>query len=98
MKTLILSDLHLGSKHTATVLLREALNQTPFDRLILNGDTLHSVNLKKLDSDHWNVIDLLRRLARSRELILIRGNHDHKADDFPNDKEQAISSRSVLPA
>ncbi len=84
MRTLLLSDIHLGNRHCNTALLNEVLDRQPYDRLILNGDTLNSVNLRKLTGPHWSVLDRLRKLARSRELILIRGNHDHEGDHVPN--------------
>lgn len=98
MKTLILSDIHLGSKHCSHLLLREVLKSEPFDRLILNGDTLNSVNLKKLKSEHWHLVDILRKLGKQRELIVIRGNHDHEAEDDPQVNGHGFSTRNVLPA
>ena len=77
MTTLIVSDLHLGSRNSQAALLAGLL-QTRFDRLILNGDTINNLNLRKLKPHHWKVIDRLREVARKRELILIRGNHDGK--------------------
>jgi UDP-2,3-diacylglucosamine pyrophosphatase LpxH len=75
MITLIVSDIHLGSRSSQAVLLSRLL-ETKFDRLILNGDTLNNLNLKKLKPKHWRLVDQLRDLARRREVILIRGNHD----------------------
>jgi UDP-2,3-diacylglucosamine pyrophosphatase LpxH len=83
MRTVILSDIHLGSRHCNTALLHEVLDQEPFERLILNGDTLNSVNLRKLSGSHWQLLDRFRKLGRSRELVLIRGNHDHDGDHVP---------------
>src|SRR5579859_5330350 len=94
MKTLILSDLHLGSKHSHTRQILEILERESFDRLILNGDTIHSLNLRKFKIGHWRVLDRLRSLVRSREVILLRGNHDH--EEF--NPEDGFGSRGVLPA
>lgn len=98
MRTLILSDIHLGSKHCSPGPLRELLERDRFDRLILNGDTLNSVNLKKLHPQHWGILDLLRSIRRQRELIVIRGNHDHEALDAPSVNGQHFCTRGVLPA
>jgi UDP-2,3-diacylglucosamine pyrophosphatase LpxH len=84
MRTLILSDIHLGNRHCQTALLNEVLDRESFDRLILNGDTLNSLNLRKLNGAHWGLLDRFRKLGRERELILIRGNHDHEADHVPH--------------
>jgi len=93
MKTLILSDLHLGSKHSHTKHILDILEREPFDRLILNGDTIHSLNLRKFKPGHWRVLDRLRTLARSREVILLRGNHDHEGPG----QEVGFRSQEVLP-
>jgi UDP-2,3-diacylglucosamine pyrophosphatase LpxH len=75
MATLIVSDIHLGSRNSQAEALSRLL-ETDFDRLILNGDTVNSLNLKKLKPKHWRLITRLRTIALERELILIRGNHD----------------------
>jgi UDP-2,3-diacylglucosamine pyrophosphatase LpxH len=76
MRTLILSDLHLGSPHCRAAQVLDVLDREPFERLILNGDTINGVHLRRLTSKHWSVIGRLGQLARDRELILMRGNHD----------------------
>jgi UDP-2,3-diacylglucosamine pyrophosphatase LpxH len=84
MKTLIISDVHLGSRNSQAKWLSRLLT-TDFERLILNGDTVNSLNLKKFKRPHWQVIAQLRALACERELVLIRGNHDgshHGGDAF----------------
>src|SRR6202011_5769885 len=35
-----------------------------------------NLNFKKLKAKHWNAFSQLRDIAKKRELILIRGNHD----------------------
>jgi UDP-2,3-diacylglucosamine pyrophosphatase LpxH len=77
MRTLILSDLHLGSKNSHTHQLLETLTREPCDRVILNGDTINSLNLRKFKDRHWRVLDKLREMAKSREVVLVRGNHDY---------------------
>jgi UDP-2,3-diacylglucosamine pyrophosphatase LpxH len=76
MNTLIVSDIHLGSRNSRAPLLSRFLTAVAFDRLILNGDTINNLNLKKLKPKHWRLLDQLRDVARRRDLILIRGNHD----------------------
>ncbi len=98
MRTLILSDIHLGSRHCNQYLVNEALDREVFDRLILNGDTIHNVNLRKLTKPHWQILDRLRKIGRDKELILIRGNHDHEFDHFPGKADRELDTSSVLPA
>jgi UDP-2,3-diacylglucosamine pyrophosphatase LpxH len=95
MRTLILSDLHLGSRNCQASRVLEVLDREPCDRLILNGDTLNGLNLRRLTAEHWSVIGRLRRLARSRELILVRGNHDHLPALASNG--DGFGSAEVLP-
>jgi UDP-2,3-diacylglucosamine pyrophosphatase LpxH len=75
MTTLVISDLHLGSRSCQVGPIAQIL-ETNYDRLILNGDTLNNLNLRKLKKKHWRLVDQLRSIARDRELTLIRGNHD----------------------
>jgi UDP-2,3-diacylglucosamine pyrophosphatase LpxH len=97
MKTLILSDIHLGSRTCNHGLVTEVLEREKFDRLILNGDTINNVNFRKLTRPHWQVLDRFKRIGRERELVLIRGNHDHEFDHRPG-KDKALDTSSVLPA
>ena len=98
MKTLILSDIHLGCRHTNVALLMDVLDRQPFDRLILNGDTIHNLNFRKMSPRHWALLDRLRQIGKSRELILVRGNHDHGADYLPGQPLTGLSSANILPA
>jgi UDP-2,3-diacylglucosamine pyrophosphatase LpxH len=93
MRTVILSDLHLGSRNCHAGPLLEVLRREPFDRLVLNGDTVNSLNLRKFTREHWAVLELLRRLGRERELVLLRGNHDHDLPRNGND----FADIDVLP-
>jgi UDP-2,3-diacylglucosamine pyrophosphatase LpxH len=109
MRTLVLSDLHLGNKNCHAEQILEVLQREPCERLILNGDTVNNLNLRKLRAKHWAVLDRLRALARSRELILVRGNHDHdvrhqvinrngQANGNGNGNGHPFGAHDVLPA
>jgi UDP-2,3-diacylglucosamine pyrophosphatase LpxH len=104
MRTLILSDLHLGSKNCHAAQILAVIKREPFDRLILNGDTVNDLNLRKLTPVHWTVLDRLRSVARSRELILVRGNHDNDTRYKTNGEAQihgngeSFGANDVLPA
>jgi UDP-2,3-diacylglucosamine pyrophosphatase LpxH len=47
-----------------------------FDRLILNGDTIDSLDFRRFRARDWRIVELLQDIARRRELVLVRGNHD----------------------
>jgi UDP-2,3-diacylglucosamine pyrophosphatase LpxH len=98
MRTLIFSDIHLGCRHCNYNLVNEVLDNEPFDRLILNGDTLHNVNLRKLTRPHWRLLERFRHLGRDKELVLIRGNHDHEFDHHPDRDQTGLDTCGVLPA
>src|SRR5262245_11064688 len=103
MRTLIVSDVHLGSRHCNAELLMDILAKERFDRLVLNGDTINNVNFKKLTASHWALLNQFRRLGKERELILVRGNHDHGWDHRPGENGAGaahglLSTYHVLPA
>jgi UDP-2,3-diacylglucosamine pyrophosphatase LpxH len=75
MTTIVLSDLHLGARNSQTDCLA-ALLDSDFDRLVLNGDTVDSLNLRRFRQSDWRVVEQLRAVSRERELVLVRGNHD----------------------
>jgi hypothetical protein len=85
MRTLILSDLHLGSTTRADLLrrpeLREPLLRTAagVDRVVLLGDVLelrHGPPRAALEAARPFFEELGRALA-GKELVLVAGNHDH---------------------
>jgi UDP-2,3-diacylglucosamine pyrophosphatase LpxH len=80
MTTIILSDIHLGARNNRADLLAPFL-ASDFDRLILNGDTIDSLNFRRFRPSDWQIVELLQVIARERELILIRGNHEGRAAD-----------------
>jgi UDP-2,3-diacylglucosamine pyrophosphatase LpxH len=86
MRTLIISDLHLGSSSRSDLLRRaemrasllEALDGV--DRLVLLGDVLelrHGPIREAMAAARPFFEDLGRTLGGERELVLTSGNHDH---------------------
>lgn len=81
--TLIVSDLHLGASNCRAEDFL-ALLDTNFDRLILNGDTVDHHHFTKYRQAHWRVLERLRMVAKGREVILLRGNHElHYSPTLP---------------
>jgi Calcineurin-like phosphoesterase len=85
MRTLIISDLHLGSVSGADLLRRPELRApllealADVDRLVLLGDVLelrHGPSRDAMDVARPFFEDLGRALS-GRELIVMAGNHDH---------------------
>lgn len=97
-KTLILSDIHLGTKYCKAKEILDFLEGCSFQKLILNGDIIDGWCLKRrggwLES-HSKVLNKLISYMDdpSIEVIFLRGNHDEMLDevlDFPIDKLNMI--------
>src|ERR1035437_3408113 len=81
VKTVIISDVHLGTHDCKIRVVNHLLKYTRCDRLILNGDILDGWKLKQ--SGYWPkshtrfVRLVLKKLEKKdTEVIYLRGNHD----------------------
>lgn len=85
-RTLFLSDLHLGSRHTRTRELVEFLELVEVERVFLVGDIIDGWALQRSPywcKDHQDVVDwVLGQLRRGIEVIYVPGNHDEFARRF----------------
>ncbi|MEW5764246.1 MAG: UDP-2,3-diacylglucosamine diphosphatase [Acidobacteriota bacterium] len=79
MRTIVLGDVHLGSKLCRCGCLLRVLASARWDRLVLNGDIFDDLNFRRLNRNHWKILELLRDLGKDREVVWIRGNHDGSA-------------------
>jgi len=81
--TLIVSDIHLGSLVSRAKKLTELIEETDFKRLILLGDIFHDVRIDRLQKDHWDFLSSIKTISddAARQVIWIRGNHDHALAD-----------------
>jgi metallophosphoesterase superfamily enzyme len=78
--TLIISDVHLGYEFSRPQKLIETLALYDFKQLILNGDIFDDLNFNRLNSDHWDVLSLIRHLTKYYKVVWVIGNHDGQAD------------------
>ncbi|MDR3558117.1 MAG: metallophosphoesterase family protein, partial [Candidatus Pacebacteria bacterium] len=78
--TLIVSDIHLGSKVCRTGKILSLLNESTFKTLIVNGDLFDSNDIGRLNAEHWKVLDLISSLTKEHKVYLIGGNHGRKLD------------------
>ena len=81
VRTLILSDIHLGSEDSKAREIVDVLKHTQCERIILNGDIIDGWALKrgnKWKNIHTRVIrTLLSKMEKEKvEIIYLRGNHD----------------------
>lgn len=56
MKSLILRDLHLGSRDSLAEEVQHILEAEQFDRLILLGDIFADLDFSRLSSPQWELI------------------------------------------
>jgi UDP-2,3-diacylglucosamine pyrophosphatase LpxH len=78
MKTLVISDLHIGSKGCQTEAILKLLDKE-YDRYILVGDIIDGwlfKKYKKFTYEHTKVIRRFLKLSKDKEIIWIAGNHD----------------------
>jgi UDP-2,3-diacylglucosamine pyrophosphatase LpxH len=78
--TVIISDLHLGSKMSRAEAALQMLKTTSFNRLILLGDIFSDLNFRRLKKEHWQFLGYIRKLSnpkRDVEVVWVEGNHDH---------------------
>jgi UDP-2,3-diacylglucosamine pyrophosphatase LpxH len=79
LKTLIISDLHIGSKGCQTEEILNLLSDDSYKRYILIGDIIDGwlfTKYKKFSYEHTRVIRRLLKLSKNKEIIWISGNHD----------------------
>lgn len=78
-RTVIISDLHLGSKYSRAKEVSEFLDKTKCETLILNGDIIDGWALKRGNSwteDHMRCIRKILKKSYKSKVYWIRGNHD----------------------
>ncbi|MFO7939904.1 MAG: UDP-2,3-diacylglucosamine diphosphatase [Bacteroidales bacterium] len=84
-KTVVISDVHLGTKNSKAKELVRFLKRTRCEKLILNGDIIDGWQLRK--RGRWgkkhtrffkSVIKMMERF--NTEVIYVRGNHDDFLD------------------
>lgn len=80
MKTLLLSDLHIGFKYSRATDILHVLETEKYDRLILVGDIFDIQQLMKRpywDEHHTIVLKKILKIAKKKDVHYIIGNHDY---------------------
>ena len=79
-KTIIMSDLHLGSRQSQTDKILKFLKENKTEKLILNGDIIDGWALKGKGKWNKNCTKIFRKFMKmsekGTEVVYIRGNHD----------------------
>ena len=84
-KTIVLSDIHLGSKWSKTKEVTRFLKRHSCDTLILCGDIIDGWSLMRGKNNKWrrrhtNFIKVLLDISHDTKIIYVRGNHDDFLD------------------
>lgn len=78
--TLIVSDIHLGSRICRTDKILAVLREVKFKTLIINGDLFDSDTTQRFNGAHWEVIFSIAAIAEQSEVFLVGGNHGRELD------------------
>ena len=74
--TLIISDLHLGSKVSQPERVLELLKSFSFRKLILLGDVFDNLDLRHLSPEALELLNYIGRISRDKKVRWVKGNHD----------------------
>lgn len=88
-RTIVLSDIHLGTSHSKINQISDFLSHVNCDRLILNGDIIDGWSLQKFGTGKWKAehtrffkIIMKMMEKHNTEVIYVRGNHDDFLDNL----------------
>jgi UDP-2,3-diacylglucosamine pyrophosphatase LpxH len=85
-RSIWISDVHLGTRHSRVSSLLEFLRDTECEHLYIVGDFIDGWQLRRkwYWDQHYNVLiqKLLRKSRRRTRLTLITGNHDEFLEQF----------------
>lgn len=74
--TLIISDLHLGSKVSRSKKATTFLKNFQFKKLILLGDMFESLDFGHLRESDWKFLSIVGEISKKKKVIWVEGNHD----------------------
>ncbi len=87
-KTVVISDVHMGTPHAKIGEVTRFLGRLSCDRLILAGDIIDGWQLKQVD-DKWTVQEsaffsvIMKMLEKDQtEVVYVTGNHDDFLDNI----------------
>ena len=96
-RTIFLSDVHLGTRHSQAEMLLDFLRHTESHHLFLVGDIIDNWALKRSwywAQSHNDVIQkLLRKARKGTQITYIPGNHDEHFRDFCGQRFGSVAVR-----
>lgn len=75
--TLIISDLHLGSKVSQPEKALKVLKSYSFRKLILLGDIFDNLDFRHLGPESWELLNYIGKISHDRKVRWVWGNHDN---------------------
>jgi len=84
-RTIILSDIHLGSTYSKAKDVVDFLKMYECETLILNGDIIDGWALKRGErwtDEHMKCLRKIMKLSNQTEIYWLRGNHDDFLTEF----------------
>ena len=84
-RTIVISDLHLGSTYSRAKDVTDFLSKNKCDTLILNGDIIDGWALKRgstWNDDHMKCIRKIIKKSKTTKVYWLRGNHDDFLHEF----------------
>jgi predicted phosphodiesterase len=78
--TLVISDIHLGSRVCRADKVLEVLRGIKFKDLIINGDLFDSETTYKFNGKHWEIVSAIADIAGRHYTVLVGGNHGRELD------------------
>ena len=84
-ETIIISDIHLGSKYSRAKEVTDFLLKNTAETIILNGDIIDGWALKRggvWTDEHMKCVRKLMKLSKTSTVYWLRGNHDDFLHDF----------------
>lgn len=99
IKTLFISDVHLGSSKSSADKLISVFRKYDFDNLIIIGDFIDLTSLKRKfywNQDHSTVIQKVLKFSRKgKRVIYILGNHDCYIREAFEDRKDIINFGNI---
>src|SRR4051812_34089828 len=80
--TLVVSDIHLGSRVCRADKILDLLRNAHFETLIINGDLFDAGHTENMPEKHWEILDTLADIAERTKVLLVGGNHCRELDDL----------------
>lgn len=99
IRTLFISDVHLGTKKCQADKLLEVLRKYDFEKLVIVGDFIDMTAMKRRffwKEDHSTVIQkVLRASRKGAQVVYVLGNHDYYLREYIKESNLSLGNIEV---